>query len=356
LSARPRIGVVGLNHGYALARAIKSCPAVELVALCTRSPDKHRMRAREFNVPLFGQLDSMLAECALDGVVVAGPTDQLVAMTLCCLAHDVSVLVEKPLGTSVSEALELKHAVARTRARVVVGYYRRLARQVVALKGLLESGVIGEMTGVCCKWVIRKPVGYFQDWKAARSRGGGFLMINTIHDLDLLQFLLGRIVAVAAMQCGSNNTDDVEHAVALAMRFSGGQIGTAFFADQNPSPYSYDNTVAAVSKFPVYPADSHHFFGTAGSLAFPSFTVHSERSTTSSWLEPLNSEIVSSANHETDDPIALEIERFGQVLSSGAQPHATIADAIQNLSVVEAIRRSLHSGAMEPVRLLVSGL
>jgi predicted dehydrogenase len=207
----------------------------------------------------------------------------------------------------------------------------------------LAGGVIGDVLGVSCKWVIRKPLGYFQGWKASRARGGGCLMINTIHDLDMLQYLLGPIETLAAMESRSGSAqDELEHLMAVSMKFRGGKLGTAIFSDQSPSPYSYDNAVSAVTQFPQYPVDTHHFFGTSGSLAFPSFTVYSSGSPADSWHDVLAVSRVSNANNTIDDPIAGEIEHFARVLRGDAQPHATIDDAIQNLAVVSAIRRSLE--------------
>ena len=349
---RPKVAVVGLNHGYALARALKACDAVELVGLCTRSPERHRAQADELERPLFARLDTLLGELEVDGVVIAGPTHELVSLSKSCLERNISVLVEKPLAVGVSEALELKEAAAGKTARVVVGYYRRLARQVVELKRLLASGVIGKIRGFSCKWVIQKPPGYFKGWKASRALGGGCLMINAVHELDLLQQVLGPIESVAAMGADAGGADDVEHLVAVTLRLSGGEVGTALFCDQSPSPYSYDNTVAAVSKFPrAAGVDSHHFFGTRGSLAFPSFTVHSSGSPVVSWYDALESAVVSDANEAIDDPIARQIERFAQVLRGENEPHASIDDAVRNLAVVEAIRRSLEHSTVEQVRL-----
>ena len=250
-------------------------------------------------------------------------------------------------GSNVADVLSLREFATRSAARVVVGYYRRLARQVIVLKELLATKVIGEIRGVSCKWVIKKPPGYFQGWKASRKLGGGCLMINLIHDLDLLQQLLGPIESVVALQTGLDRASELEHFAAFNLKFLKGAIGTVIFSDESPSPYSYDNSVAAISKFPRYPVDSHHFFGTNGSLAFPSFTMYSNVSPLSSWYDVLATSIVSDVNETIDDPIALQTECFAQILRGNGEPHATLDDAIRNLAVVEAIRRSLERSSLE---------
>lgn len=349
MNPRPKVAVVGLNHGSALARSIAACDSLELAALCTRDPAKHRAVADRFGLPVFAHLDAMLSDLDLDGVVIAASTDQLVPMAKQCLRRNVNVLLEKPAGVDVSEVLSLRDAATRSTAQVVVGYYRRLACQVVALKKLLAAKTIGEVRGVSCKWVIRKPPGYFQGWKASRRLGGGCLMINLIHDLDLLHQLFGPVEFVTALSVAAQSAPDLEHFGALNMRFLNGAIGTVLFSDQSPSPYSYDHAVAAVSKFPSYPVDSHHFFGTHGSLAFPSFTVYSTDSPVSSWYDRLATSIASDANQAIDDPIARQTERFACILRGTAEPHATLDDAICNLTVVEAVRRSLERSSIERV-------
>ena len=344
-----RIAVVGLNHGRFLARAVRANGEAELVGVCTRNPDRHLQELERLQAPLFPDIETLIYETAPEGIVIAAPTDYLVPMAKSCLARNVHVLVEKPLGVSVASVLELKRAAELSEAKVVVGYYRRLSRQVVALRSLLDRGVIGEVLGVSCKWMIQKPTDYFRGWKASRSRGGGCLMINFIHDFDLLQSLFGPIQAVAAMQGGVPGSEDLEHFLAIQMRFAQGQIATAMLSDQCPSPYSYENTVMETTHFPRYPVDSHHFFGTLGSLAFPSFTLYSSPSPRSSWRDPLAMTVASSANETTEDPLALEIEHFLTVVRQRAQPHATIDDALRNLAVVEAVRRSLDSRRIETI-------
>jgi predicted dehydrogenase len=347
---RPKIAVVGLNHGYSLARSIRASNSLELAALCTRNPANHQSKADALGVPLYGDLDSMLAEIDLSGVAVATSTDQLVPVTRRCLEHDLNILIEKPAGRDASEVLQLKQAAARSTGQVVVGYYRRLARQVITLGELLASNIIGDVVSVSCNWVVQKPRGYFQGWKASSATGGGCLMINVIHDLDLLQNLLGPIETVAALGARSSSGDDLEHATALGLRFKAGQVATVLFGDQSPSPYSYDTAVAAVSKFPTYPTDSHYFFGTRGSLAFPSFTVYTSPSAEQSWFDLLDCGVASRVNDAVDDPIAAQTERFAQVLRGQTAPHATLDDAIRNLLVVEAIRRSIARASLESVQ------
>lgn len=349
---RPRIAICGLNHGYEFVRSAHELrDAVDLVGLCAKNPDRHREQIERFGIPVFDRLESMLTDLSPDGVVIAVPTYKLAPMAKICLERNVSILLEKPGGVTTLELLELKRLASQSNARVMVGYHRRLARQVVALEKLLASGAIGTVKALSCRWVINKPHDYFRGWKASRALGGGCLMINVIHEFDLMQYILGPIDAVMAMGDGEPSADDVEHRAAVSLKFRGGAIGTLILSDQSPSPYSYDNTVCAESRFPLYEADYLCFFGSSGSLAFPSFTQHSN-DVGGSWCDRLSKFESSDANGTSDDPIAREIQLFIGAMSGTSRAHASLDDAIRCLAVVEAIRRSLKSGAMEFVHSL----
>jgi predicted dehydrogenase len=351
---RPRIGIVGLNHGYVLALKAKALHSVELVSVCARNPNQHRVKATELGVSLFGTVESMLGAAPLDGVIVAVPTSELVKVAESCLQRGVAVLIEKPSGCNVAEALRLKRVAAELCGTVVVGYHRRLSRQVVELRRVLASKAIGEVRGIACKWVVKKPDGYFKSWRALRVYGGGCLMINAVHEIDTLQHLFGPITLVGAIENSRlvAPASDVEHFVVLTMKFETGQVATAVFSDQCPSPHSYENTVTAGTPFPQYSEDCYHFFGSLGCLAFPSFSVRMGHQRVPSWLGTLSKSILSDANAAIDDPLTREIDHFSRVLTDQALPHATVDDAIRNLAVVEAIRRSLSSSALESVEII----
>jgi predicted dehydrogenase len=352
-----RIGIVGLNHGYVMAEKARRIRSVELVAACARNIDKHRERVAALQVPFYDTVEGMLDNARVDGVIISVSTDRLVSVAKQCLERGVAVLVEKPAGATLSEALLLKQSATAAQGIVVVGYHRRLSHQLIQLRALLASNLIGEVREISCKWLVKKPDGYFEGWRVRRDSGGGCLMINAVHEIDTLQYLFGPIVLVAAVAGKSQfPMSDVEHSLAITMQFECGQVATALFSDERPSPYSYESTVAAGTKFPQYSADCYHFFGPHGCLAFPSFTLHCAQTNSASWFDPLRSSVASSANTAADDPLSREIDLFSRVITEGAPPHATVDDAIRNLAVVESIRRSLMTSAVETVRLTTGAL
>jgi predicted dehydrogenase len=233
----------------------------------------------------------------------------------------------------------------------MVGYHRRLSRQILELRRLLAANVIGDVRSIFCKWLVKKPIDYFKNWRVRRESGGGCLMINAIHEIDTLQYLFGPIALVGALEesLPMAFSSNVEHVLSVTMKLQSGPLVTAAFSDQCPSPFSYENTVAAGTKFPRYSADCYHFFGSAGWLAFPSFSVGAAAPGSESWFDRLPCSIQSNENRFDDDPLTREIDLFSRVLIEKAPPHATIDDAIQNLAVVEAIRKSLVSRAFEEV-------
>lgn len=218
----PRILVVG-------AGSIGSRHAANLVALGAEvtilDPDPTRAGVVAGAVSLTGDLDEMLA-ISVDGIVVASPTSAHARHLRVALEIAHGVLVEKPIAIHRDEIdvnLDLE--------RVMVGYNLRLVPGVAEFVSLVRSGAVGTPRSVRCwfgAWLPgwRPQRDYRETYSARRALGGGVLL-DAIHELDLLVWLAGDgdfTVIGALVERVSDLEIDCEDTVKAVLRHRQGLI------------------------------------------------------------------------------------------------------------------------------------
>jgi predicted dehydrogenase len=160
--------------------------------------DVNLERARKFaesvHAPLFRNLDQLLAQEA-DLAVIVAPHPFHAELTLACLDAGLHVLTEKPLTDEVALG-DVMIERARERKRLLaVSFQRRARQEIQAARRLIQSGALGEIqrADVLGTWTRRRAYFEVAPWRGSwRGEGGGVLINQGQHDLDLLCYLAGR--------------------------------------------------------------------------------------------------------------------------------------------------------------------
>jgi predicted dehydrogenase len=180
--------------------AIAALDGSELVAVCDVDPDTAARAAERYGVPGFASHTDLLSTIRPDVVHIATPHDQHVQPAIDSLAAGVNVVVEKPVAHIPSEAERLVAAAEQPGApKIAVCFQNRYNATSQAMAELLGSGALGPVIGgsasVC--W-SRRPAYYeSRPWRGQLDRSGGGVLINqAIHTVDLLQWLLGNVQEV----------------------------------------------------------------------------------------------------------------------------------------------------------------
>ena len=217
-------GLIGARHVTAI-RANENC---QLVGVIEPNPALHSMDG----VTYFASMDEV--DAAVEGVIIATPTGLHAEHGIAAAARGWHMLIEKPIVARPDEATALIDAVETAGVNCLVGHHRRYHPSVRWLKGALAAGVIGTPVTSSLIWGMKKPDSYFMgNWRAA---DGSPVMINLIHDLDLLRFVLGEVEDVKALAGASLRGSERVESGAVAMRFASGATATISFADTTPSP------------------------------------------------------------------------------------------------------------------------
>lgn len=206
-----RLGIVGLGNIGRLhvANVVEGRVArARVAALCSRSPVGDPPEGAVH----FTDYRELLEADVCDAVVIATPTMDHGPMATAALRAGVHVLVEKPLARSVREAQTMIEAAGTSTVFGVI-LNQRLDGAFSAIRRVIRDGVLGDLQRV--SWTMTRwyrPDVYFRvsEWRGTwRGEGGGALLNQCIHNIDVLQWLVGVPDAVTA-QCAFGKYHDIE--------------------------------------------------------------------------------------------------------------------------------------------------
>ena len=214
--------------------ALEALPDVELVAVCDTDADRGAAAGERHGVPVLDDHRRLLDEVRPDVVHVCTPHDQHAPVVLDCLDAGVAVLCEKPVAHTVAEARRVVAAAeARPEVKIGVCLQNRYNAPVQALRRLVDSGELGALHGSAASVTWHRTPAYYaaRPWRGQRERSGGGVLINqAIHTLDLVQWLLGDVVGVTGRAGTYALADvvDVEDTASLVLDHAGGARSVVF--------------------------------------------------------------------------------------------------------------------------------
>jgi predicted dehydrogenase len=224
-----RLGVIGLGN---IARQhienltsgqIKDCV---LAAVCSRQPTALVV---ELGVPHFTDYTELVHSGLCDAVLVATPTFTHFETGACALRAGLHVMMEKPIGLSTQEGEELL-ALQQPGQIFALMLNQRTDPLFTIMRKTIAEGTLGEITRT--HWTMTnwfRPEVYFQvsDWRATwRGEGGGLLLNQCIHNLDIFQWLCGMPVSVQAFcEFGRYHDIEVEDEATAVFRYANGATG-----------------------------------------------------------------------------------------------------------------------------------
>jgi UDP-N-acetyl-2-amino-2-deoxyglucuronate dehydrogenase len=181
------------------------------------------------DLPIAADLDAVLADRNVDAVVILTPPMTHRDLVLQCAAADKHVLLEKPLDYTVERARQSIDAMQKANKRFGVVLQHRFRVASRKLISIVQSGELGELISgsASIRW-WRTPEYFNEPGRGMKARdGGGVLITQAIHTLDLFQSLTGPVAQVAAIARTSlQRKIDTEDIVGAAVSFRNGAVGT----------------------------------------------------------------------------------------------------------------------------------
>ena len=337
--SRLRIAVIGAGYmGRKHLQYLAASADCRLAALVDPDPAAQRA-AREHGVRHYRDAAALLVDDPIDGAIVAAPTGLHEEVGLRCIDAGVPALIEKPICATVESAERLNHAAEQAGVPLLVGHHRRYNPAAAAAKRLLDAGALGRLVGISAIWCMCKPDSYYAAaWR--RQPGGGPVLTNLIHEIDLLRYLAGDIIEVAGFTANAVRGFATEDSAALTLRFAGGALASVVMSDCTPSPWSWEQASDESPQFPANEQNPIRFFGTDAALEFPRLTVWRYRGA-KSWTSPLDSAAVRVPG---GDAFALQLAHFAAVIRDGAAPIVTGREGQRTLAATLALFEAARTG------------
>jgi predicted dehydrogenase len=329
-------GLIGRRH----IEHIIAEPKAELHSIVDPT-EAGREFAAKMDCPWFPDFAAMTAKGKPDGILIATPNQLHVTHGLDAVAAGLPALVEKPLSDDLITGQKLVDAAEKAGVPLLTGHHRRHNPMVQRAKEILESGKLGKLIIAHAFFWLMKPDGYFdQEWR--RKKGAGPVMLNMIHDIDLLRHFCGEVEAVQAIQSNAVRGYEVDETTVVSLRFVSGTLGTLSASDTVVAPWSWEHTTGENPAYPKTDQLCYLLGGTKGSLSIPRLDLWSNK-TKPSWWEPFSVERTVSAEI---DPLRLQIQQFCNVIQGKEKPLVSGREGLMTLKVIDAIQLAAVSGAM----------
>ena len=218
-------GTIGRTH----AQVIESLSGAKLTAIATRTPEKARAAGEKHACAFYTDYREMLKRKDIDVVTICTPAALHLPMALDAAAAGRHCIVEKPIEINVERSLRMIEAFDRRGLTLSVIFQHRFDPASRAIKEAVDCGAFGKLNYGTAKTIWFRDEDYYRAtvWRGAwDGDGGGALMNQAIHSIDLLQHLMGPVEAV----CGKYDTlyhreIEAEDIGLALLRFQSGALG-----------------------------------------------------------------------------------------------------------------------------------
>ena len=335
MSARLRIGVVGAGLGAAphFKSLLELADQVDVAWLHVRQPERLTPSALPPGAQVTARYEDLLEDPSLQAVLILTPPNTHLELVQRAARAGKHVLLEKPLEVSLTKAEELVAVCEQHQVQLAVMLQHRLREASVALAALIASGELGELTGASCSMRWWRPQSYYDEpGRGTLARdGGGVLITQAIHTLDLLLSLTGLPTQVTALaRTSAVHRMECEDSVVAVLSFAKGAIG------------SIDATTAAYPGFPERIALNF----TRGSATLEAGQMQAElldgrRLSAGTHQATGTGANVMAFDHHAHQAV---IADFLQAIRSGNTPAVSGRSALQVHRLIAALTESAQSG------------
>ena len=216
-----RFGIVGVgNQGTHYANLLKDNKVIngELIALCDNDPEKLQIAKDKFgsneNIKFYDNYISMLDDNVCDAVLVETPHYDHPEIVIECLKRNINVICDKPAGVYTKQVREMNEYAKNSKALFTMMFNQRTNCVYRKMKEMIDEGLIGEFQRVT--WIITdwyRTQSYYDNgsWRATWAGEGGGVLINQCpHQIDLIQWILGQMPKKVTASCHYGMWHDIE--------------------------------------------------------------------------------------------------------------------------------------------------
>src|SRR5581483_10077941 len=337
------LGIIGggnISQTHAQAAQALGIP---VTAVFGTNPERVPAFAKEFGAAAYFDFDRFLSHRPMSMVAIGSPSALHAEQGIAAARRGLHVLTEKPIDVSVARADALISAATQAGVKLGVFFQDRFKPELKRAREFLASGGLGRIHLVDARVKWFRPPEYYSGskWRGRRALdGGGALMNQGVHTVDLVLWLLGDVATVQAQSRTALHNIEVEDTLTALLEFRSGAQGILQAATSIYPGYprcveiSGDNGTLVIENDRVIAADLR--FGS------PRFEISSES---------------ADANPSATSPVVADIrghkaalEDFLEAVRDNRPPRCDGHEGRRSVAVVEAIYAAAKSGALERVR------
>jgi UDP-N-acetyl-2-amino-2-deoxyglucuronate dehydrogenase len=354
-NGKVRFGIIGCGGAaMPVAQALSASPVAALAAAYDLNPALARDVGEHYGAAVHDSLESLLSSPTVDAVYIAVPHNQLAPLAAQALRGGKHALVEKPMALSLAEADELIMLAEVNGLGLGVNYDLRQSAQGMQARALVRAGAIGEIVAVRIQTLVDKPASYWRagysgrwvsSWRTSKAQaGGGVVLMNSSHQLDIVRFITGLEVASVSGEVGTLAAPvqmDVEDIASASLRYDNGAIGSLFagahLAGSEPG------------------SERIELYGAQGQLRLPSLYADDlvQLFLRREWGEPvLVAKQWHSLSHEPAHIYQGTVDAFARAVQQGQPPSPNGRDAREVLAIILGLYQSSEGHTVQPIEHL----
>jgi UDP-N-acetyl-2-amino-2-deoxyglucuronate dehydrogenase len=344
-----RTGLIGCGKvGHLHAAALRGLPESEFVAVCGRKPEKTQAFAKQYGVAAYTDVGEMIAQSKVEAVCICTPHPEHAAPTIAAARAGAHVLVEKPLASSLADCDAMLAAARASGIVLSTVYQRRFYPPCQRIHQAIETGKLDKPvlgTAIVLGW--RDEAYYRSDpWRGSwKGEGGGVLINQSSHQLDLLLWYLGDVEEVFGYWANMNHPYiEVDDTAVAVVRFKSGALGNIVVSNsQNPALHARVSVHAANGASVGVQTDGGMMFvpGLSKIAEAPFndiWTIRGEEPLLAQWKDEdvrlFNSVDATEYFHR------LQVEDFLRAIIDGRPPLVTGEDGRRSVELFTAIYRT----------------
>jgi predicted dehydrogenase len=339
-SAPVQLGIIGLGRwAKVLTRAARQSDKFKIVAGYTRSPDRREAFAQEFGVPGVPDLQTMLANPDIKGVILTVPNEQHLPIAEQAAKAGKHVYTEKPIADTLVDGIKLAALGKRYGIQIVVGHSARLLAGTRRMKQAIDSGELGRVVFMEGNFSNERALELTPEtwrWYKAKAPGGPLSQL-AVHIFDSLHCLGGPIDAVSSHASKLSPVGaEVDDQSMTVLKFADGKLG--YVGSSWTSPGIYAIRVFGQKGLMHYEVD----FGTwdTPSRLHETSTLYIQRGKECYGKR-------EALQLSASDMFVDELEIFAEAAAGGQAPELSAYNGVVAVAVVNAALRSIdNSGCL----------
>lgn len=329
------VGLIGGgNISETHARAAREIPGLEIVAVYGTNAEKVARMSAQYGARPYGDFEKFLGHHPMDFVAIGSPSGLHAEQGIAAARRGFHVLTEKPLDINTAQADALIAATEEAGVKLGVFFQDRFKADLIRVKEWADAGLLGKLilADARVKWF--RPANYYGDsrWRGTlRLDGGGALINQAVHTVDLLLWLCGEVSGVQAMKKTALHRIEAEDTLIALLDFKNGAVGTL---------------QATTSVFPGYPRRVE-LTGSEGTVIIEHDRLLAAdlRKVPEDFRSTGNDQNASASSATVSDARGhlAALEDFVRAIETNGAPRCSGRDARRSVALVEAIYTACSS-------------